>query len=166
MASPVTTFRVRSVCVFFFHCWSSTCRMKWICCWERPSLVGSILVAKGAVGSFGVLSAIPAVSGAWKVVPQQLHAQYFKWSTGSAAPCVAQQYVVRSALSATKVVCEWNKIVQHLNEPPLQWRFLQGDGWIGPKVKSAGTAPSSGKSDSTLVYFGVFQFIYFLTKIL
>lgn len=36
---------------------------------------------------------------------------------------------------------------------------------IGPKVKSAGTAPSSGKSDSTLVYFGVSN-LFFWTKIL
>lgn len=59
-ASPVTTFRVRSICVFFFHCWSSTCRMKWICSGERPSLWGSILVANLALDSSGTLSAIPA----------------------------------------------------------------------------------------------------------
>lgn len=59
MASPVTRFRVFRACVLFFHCASSTCLMKCICSRLRPSLSGSILVAKGElVGSFGVLSAM------------------------------------------------------------------------------------------------------------
>lgn len=92
MASPVTTFRVRSFCVFFFHCSSSTCRMKWICSWERPSFVGSILVATRALDSFGVFSAMPAVSEAWKVVPQRTVFQMI--------------YRVGGAVSSASVCCE------------------------------------------------------------
>lgn len=58
MASPVATFRTRSFGDFLFHCSSSTCLTKCICSRERPSLVGSILRAKGAPDSLGILSAM------------------------------------------------------------------------------------------------------------
>ena len=100
MASPVTTFRVRSFCVFFCHCWSSTCRMKLICSWERPSLVGSILVAKGALDSVGVLSAMSAVSGAGRLFrnSQTRSRLRVKSSAGLTERRLAHRQVVRSAL--------------------------------------------------------------------
>lgn len=59
IARPVTTFRPRSLCDLFFHCSSSTCWINFICSCDKPSLVGSILLAYSA--SMSPLLSFPAI---------------------------------------------------------------------------------------------------------
>lgn len=107
MARPVTTFRVRSICVFFFNCSTSICRIKYICSRVRPGFEMSILVATRAPDSCGVLSAMSEMNGACKVASHIRNTSscvsLIYWSGGGYSLLwVAHPYVVRSALSTTR----------------------------------------------------------------
>lgn len=134
MANPVMALRPRSIFVFLFHCSRSTCRMKCICSAERPSLAGSILFAKGASDSFGVLSAMFARERGRREGGRQ---DGFTTATRAAAFQTIRQ-VGGDSLKVITMLWDlrWaevasNKRVQHPNESPRQrWlHWFQGRRW-------------------------------------
>lgn len=165
MARPVTTFRVRSFWVFFFHCSSSTCRMKCICSRERPSFIGSILVATRAPDSFGVWSAMSAVSevceACFTTVPRaaitqmiygELEASIYTVSRPSACYEICAEHYERH-----QVLCDVanGKTVQHPNEPQRQLWFLLGDvGWSWRKKRGNSAIFWKRLAKTRFIYFG------------